>query len=158
MARSIRSLSKAAQFALWRSTWRRGRAAPAEEEEVAFLWWGASTVIDDVTRYWVGSRPFTSPQPTAELGEQILPRAGTLRNLYVEGADSDLTEDMVVTVEVDGEETDLACTVTGGQLTGENTSDEVAVTAGQLVRLKSVTPAGGIAMQRAKAVCEYVPD
>ena len=104
----------------------------------AVFWWGNDSVSSAInTRYLTpGYEGGTAPLVSSTRQALRAPRAGTLRNLYVEhnglGGGGNL---IVYTVYVNGAATLLAVSIAANAATASNLVDTVAVAAGALVEI-----------------------
>ncbi len=73
-----------------------------------------------------------------------VPAAGVLRNLYVKSENSP-TNNTTATVRINGSDSALTCTITGGTNTGSDTSHTVSVSAGDYITFKLVGGGGATA-------------
>jgi len=84
---------------------------------------------------------YSSAGSSVETQQNVVPINGTIRDLYVKAHNNPSEGDSwIITLMLDGEPTALTCTIAddgGGQTTCNNTSDTVAVTAGQKIAFEA---------------------
>lgn len=110
--------------------------------------------------YAVGAGGFLGPHDLcANVVEVdiIVPRTGTLKNMYVRCSANTLNGDAVVQADINGVGTALQVTLAAGVLSGSDLVNEVAVTAGQRVSIEiwDMAGAGQIDDLRATFEIEY---
>lgn len=101
-----------------------------------------SMVVSNTTRYAAPNHRYTTGASSQDLDNQnIVPLAGTVKNLYVELTNNPGAYDVVFTITKGGADQALTCTINNAT-TGNDTSNSFAVAAGDLLGIKCVTPNG----------------
>jgi len=107
---------------------------------IAILQYGegaAGAQTSGTTRYFINPRGST-PQAEANC-RLILPRAGTLRNMYVRASFNNLNGTTTITVLLNGTETTLQVALAAGALSGSDTTHTVTIAAGDQISIRSTT-------------------
>jgi hypothetical protein len=133
---------------------------PAQQEYVASVFTfghGSGTVSSGATRYLAS---FDGASATANNFRVVMPRPGTLKNLYWAAISSTLTgSGHTITVLQNGVATSLSATWNANAIFGNNTSSSVAVAAGDVISVRIVLGAGTGNMNRPTVSFELVaPD
>ncbi len=113
------------------------RFTATNDNEYPLLWGGQAGPAAGTTRYSPvqGDAIVQTAEATAT---SVIPAAGTISKLYVALDANMSTSSMVVTLYLNGSPTALTCTVASGASTANDTSNEIAVVAGDLISLEWV--------------------
>lgn len=116
--------------------WAAAGGGGAGSAIIAFAIVGAQTVNADWIRYvwpWSGDSAAETVEGEAQM---IVPKAGTVKNLYVHGTENGLDGNLVITVRKNGVDTALTITLGATVTTGSDTSNSFSVVAGDLLSIE----------------------
>ncbi|GAG91235.1 unnamed protein product [marine sediment metagenome] len=132
------------------NTFTNGTTADATEVNTNFTesdgtlcFGGTLQTVAEATRYVPITGVNTTSYTTSKSGEILIPRAGTVQNLYVQANANSHDQSMVLTIFVNGIATSVIATVTAGSTAVfSDVSNTAAITAGQSVSLRVVLASG----------------
>lgn len=141
------------------ATGATGPTGPQGSSSGAVLMWAAASNGNGTTVAYLPALPYDAGL-SASTGGQIastlvMPRAGTLRNLFVATLSASVGLSTTFTVQVNGVDTAITCTMASSTTSASDTTHSVSVSAGDQVRLKEVNSTSGSAANSQRVSLEY---